>query len=250
MATGWAGDGAVQDQIDATVKDGIRRAQSQLPTGAGSAELRPVRRDDSRKPGALRFPAYVCAFRARRARIASLRSSAAITVAAAKIVNCASRPVSFERHFPFAEELQLPLVGRGRAGIQHRHLDAAYRAGLAGADPSDAQQRDRDGRGHGAAVRTSNRAAAADGLCGRSPRPPQTPDRDPSDDGPARARPWDTHLERARAARARVCVRAPARVRHGLRRSGAPDFRLRDGRRSGPIKRGRFEFDLLQCWDA
>lgn len=33
MATGWAGDGAVQDQIDATVKDGIRRAQSRLAQG-------------------------------------------------------------------------------------------------------------------------------------------------------------------------------------------------------------------------
>ena len=33
MATGWAGDGAVQDQIDATVKDGIKRARSRLPTG-------------------------------------------------------------------------------------------------------------------------------------------------------------------------------------------------------------------------
>lgn len=33
MATGWAGDGAVQDQIDATVKDGIERAKSQLPQG-------------------------------------------------------------------------------------------------------------------------------------------------------------------------------------------------------------------------
>jgi phage/conjugal plasmid C-4 type zinc finger TraR family protein len=33
MATGWAGDGAVQDQIDATVKDGINRAKSQLPSG-------------------------------------------------------------------------------------------------------------------------------------------------------------------------------------------------------------------------
>jgi phage/conjugal plasmid C-4 type zinc finger TraR family protein len=33
MATGWAGDGAVQDQIDATVKDGIHRAQSKLPQG-------------------------------------------------------------------------------------------------------------------------------------------------------------------------------------------------------------------------
>lgn len=33
MATGWAGDGAVQDQIDATVKDAIGRVQSQLPRG-------------------------------------------------------------------------------------------------------------------------------------------------------------------------------------------------------------------------
>lgn len=33
MATGWAGDGAVQDQIDATIKDGVSRAQSRLPTG-------------------------------------------------------------------------------------------------------------------------------------------------------------------------------------------------------------------------
>ena len=35
MATGWAGDGAVQDQIDATVKDGIQRARSKLPQGPG-----------------------------------------------------------------------------------------------------------------------------------------------------------------------------------------------------------------------
>ncbi len=33
MATGWAGDGAVQDQIDATVKDGIERVRSQLRKG-------------------------------------------------------------------------------------------------------------------------------------------------------------------------------------------------------------------------
>lgn len=31
MATGWAGDGAVQEQIDATIKDGIKRVRSQLP---------------------------------------------------------------------------------------------------------------------------------------------------------------------------------------------------------------------------
>lgn len=35
MATGWAGDGAVQDQIDATVEDAIKRARSRMPTGPG-----------------------------------------------------------------------------------------------------------------------------------------------------------------------------------------------------------------------
>ena len=33
MAGGWAKDGAVQDQIDASVDDAVRRARSQLPTG-------------------------------------------------------------------------------------------------------------------------------------------------------------------------------------------------------------------------
>ena len=35
MATGWAGEGAVQEQIDATIKDAIQRARSQLPSGPG-----------------------------------------------------------------------------------------------------------------------------------------------------------------------------------------------------------------------
>lgn len=34
MATGWAHEGAVQEQIDATVKDAIQRSRSQLPSGA------------------------------------------------------------------------------------------------------------------------------------------------------------------------------------------------------------------------
>ena len=33
MATGWANDNAVNEQIDATVKDGIRRIRERLPTG-------------------------------------------------------------------------------------------------------------------------------------------------------------------------------------------------------------------------
>ena len=33
MATGWAHDGAVQDQIDSTVDDAVKRARSQLGKG-------------------------------------------------------------------------------------------------------------------------------------------------------------------------------------------------------------------------
>lgn len=33
MATGWARDGAVQDQIDASVEDAVKRARSKLPSG-------------------------------------------------------------------------------------------------------------------------------------------------------------------------------------------------------------------------
>jgi phage/conjugal plasmid C-4 type zinc finger TraR family protein len=35
MATGWAGDGAVHEQIEATVRDAVERARSRLPTGPG-----------------------------------------------------------------------------------------------------------------------------------------------------------------------------------------------------------------------
>ena len=38
MATGWAGDGAVQDQIDATVRDAIERAKAQLPKGPSRSD--------------------------------------------------------------------------------------------------------------------------------------------------------------------------------------------------------------------
>jgi phage/conjugal plasmid C-4 type zinc finger TraR family protein len=35
MATGWAPEGAVQEQIDATIKDAVERARSQLTAGPG-----------------------------------------------------------------------------------------------------------------------------------------------------------------------------------------------------------------------
>ena len=35
MASGWAPDGAVQDQIDDTVLDGVLRARARMPAGEG-----------------------------------------------------------------------------------------------------------------------------------------------------------------------------------------------------------------------
>lgn len=35
MATGWAGEGAVNEQIEATVRDAVERARSRLPHGPG-----------------------------------------------------------------------------------------------------------------------------------------------------------------------------------------------------------------------
>ncbi len=38
MATGWARDGAVQEQIDATVEDAVRRARGNLRPGPSRVE--------------------------------------------------------------------------------------------------------------------------------------------------------------------------------------------------------------------
>lgn len=38
MANGWAPDGAVQDQIDDTVKDAVSAARARMPAGEGTDE--------------------------------------------------------------------------------------------------------------------------------------------------------------------------------------------------------------------
>lgn len=38
MASGWANDGAVQDQIDSTVEDAVARARRDLPKGESLKE--------------------------------------------------------------------------------------------------------------------------------------------------------------------------------------------------------------------
>lgn len=40
MATGWAQDGAVQDQIDDTVTDGVLRARASIPQGPAAIQCR------------------------------------------------------------------------------------------------------------------------------------------------------------------------------------------------------------------
>ncbi len=45
MATGWARDGAVQDQIDASVADAVERARSKLPSGESLAECEECGKD-------------------------------------------------------------------------------------------------------------------------------------------------------------------------------------------------------------
>jgi len=37
MAGGWSSDGAVQDQIDATIEDAVQRARSSMPRGESLA---------------------------------------------------------------------------------------------------------------------------------------------------------------------------------------------------------------------
>ena len=37
MAGGWSSDGAVQDQIDATIEDAVQRARSSIPRGKSLA---------------------------------------------------------------------------------------------------------------------------------------------------------------------------------------------------------------------
>ncbi len=38
MASGWAPDGAVQDQIDDTVTDGVQRARALMPAGPSALD--------------------------------------------------------------------------------------------------------------------------------------------------------------------------------------------------------------------
>ena len=55
MASGWAPDGAVQDQIDDTIINGVMRARGRIPTGEGETYCLECG-DEIRKRAAVRCP--------------------------------------------------------------------------------------------------------------------------------------------------------------------------------------------------
>ena len=83
MAGGWARDGAVQDQIDASVEDAVERARSRLPRGKSllqcedcGAEIPQGRRE--------RCAAYACASSVRASATGTTRRTLGTTVGAAR----------------------------------------------------------------------------------------------------------------------------------------------------------------------
>ena len=74
MAGGFAKDGAVQDQIDATIEDAVNRARDQLPRGESLRAARPS-------------PACVSASAVRRNMIRRQSIAAAITGVGTRIAS-------------------------------------------------------------------------------------------------------------------------------------------------------------------
>ncbi len=86
MAGGFAKDGAVQDQIDASVEDAIKRVRDQLPCGESLSNceecnkaIPPARREA--------VPGVRLCVTCQATRMPRLKQSAAITAAEAKIVS-------------------------------------------------------------------------------------------------------------------------------------------------------------------
>lgn len=86
MAGGFAKDGAVQEQIDATIEDAVKRARDQLPQGESLTHC-----EECDKiiplPAVKPYPVYACVSFVRRNTIKKLLISVVITGAAAKTVN-------------------------------------------------------------------------------------------------------------------------------------------------------------------
>lgn len=87
MATGWAHDGAVQEQIDSSIEDAVQRVRQQLPQGPSAEHCRNC---DALIPEGRRLaiPGVQLCTPANHLKIN--KPASAVTIAAAvKTVNCA-----------------------------------------------------------------------------------------------------------------------------------------------------------------
>lgn len=96
MASGWANDGAVQEQIDSTIEDAIARARSQLPRGESLTHCEEC---DATIPEARRraIPGVRLCVNCQAEHDRNRRSSAATTAAAARTASCAEGLPQFSR---------------------------------------------------------------------------------------------------------------------------------------------------------
>lgn len=87
MASGWAGDGAVQDQIQDSINDEVARARRNLPKARAYISARSAA-SRSPKRGARPSPACGCAWPVRRKPTRISAPSASTTAAAARTASC------------------------------------------------------------------------------------------------------------------------------------------------------------------
>jgi hypothetical protein len=95
----------------------------------------------------------------------------------------ATRPGAHDQpcsgNLPLSEKFQFPLVDGRSPDLQHRHLDAAYRAGLACSHATAPSRCVGAGHCHWPAVRPAPSAPSLDRICRRPPRSAQVVDGHP-----------------------------------------------------------------------
>ncbi len=88
MATGWAHEGAVQEQIDATVKDAVERAQKPAALRSWPFALRQLQRGNPRRAREA-IPGVRLCIACQEITDKEQSPTVAITVAAARTASCA-----------------------------------------------------------------------------------------------------------------------------------------------------------------
>ena len=90
MAGGFAKDGAVQDQIDATVEDAVKRARSNIPRGESLRKCEECDADILKHAGSL-YRACVCASTVSRSVMKKKKPTAGLNHTAVRTVSCGRR---------------------------------------------------------------------------------------------------------------------------------------------------------------